>query len=451
MSQRTERLQRLDIAHVWHPFTQMREYARERTPVIAAGDGFYLHDTDGHRYLDGVSSLWCNVHGHWVPEIDAAIRDQLDRLAHSTLLGLANIPSIELAEDLVRVAPPGLNRVFYSDDGSTAVEAALKMAWQYHRQKPGGRPRDLFVGLSGAYHGDTIGAVSIGGIELFHAAYRGLLFEVQQVPSPVAFRSPPGVSSADYLQHCLRELERVFAEHGDRIAAFVIEPIVQAAAGMLVHPPGYLLKVRELTTAYGALLIADEVAVGFGRTGTLFACEQEDVGPDVLCLSKGLTGGYLPLAATLTTDTVYDAFLGEAVDRKTFYHGHTYTGNPLGCAAAMASLKLFETNRVLENVAANARFLTQRLQSLRDHPHVGEIRHKGIIVGIELVQDRTSLASYPTSERIGHRVTLAARKRGAIIRPLGDVIEIFPAPAMPQETLARLCDIVEESIREVVR
>lgn len=429
----------------------MQEYVREETPVIAAGDGFYLYDTDNRRYLDGVSSLWCNVHGHWVPEIDAALRAQLDLVSHSTLLGLANVPSIELAHELVQVAPPGLTRVFYSDDGSTAVEAALKMAWQYHCQKPGAKEnRDLFVCLSGAYHGDTLGAVSVGGIDLFHQAYKGLLFDALQVPTPVAFRTPPGFDSPGYLEWCLEQLEQVFRKQGDRIAAFVIEPLVQAAAGMLVHPAGYLRRVRELTAAYGALLIADEVAVGFGRTGTLFACEQEQVTPDMLCLSKGLTGGYLPLGATLTTDAVFNEFLGEPAEGRTFFHGHTYTGNPLGCAAGLASLCLFQTNHVLDNVKANTAYLKQRLAALSNHPHVGEVRQKGVIVGIELVRDRDSNAAFPPSARIGHRVTLASRERGAIIRPLGDIIEIFPAPAMPVRILDELCGIVCESIDAVL-
>jgi len=447
----TERLRKLDRDHVWHPFTPMQEYAREETPVIACGDGFYLYDTDNRRFLDGVSSLWCNVHGHWVPEIDAALRAQLDLVSHSTLLGLANVPSIELAHELVQCAPSGLNRVFYSDDGSTAVEAALKMAWQYHRQKPGGNERrDLFVCLSGAYHGDTLGAVSVGGIDLFHQAYKGLLFDVMHVPTPVAFRTPTGFDATSYLNWCVEQLVQVFKTHGDRIAAFVIEPLVQAAAGMLVHPPGYLQRVRELTAEYGALLIADEVAVGFGRTGTLFASEQEQVMPDILCLSKGLTGGYLPLGATLTTDEVYNQFLGEPTEGRTFFHGHTYTGNPLGCAAGLASLRLFQTNRVLANVHRNTLFLEQRLSRLENHPHVGEVRQKGIIVGIELVRDRESNEAFPPSARIGHRVTLAARERGAIIRPLGDIIEIFPAPAMPERVLDELCQIVCDSIDAVL-
>lgn len=450
----TAQLQEWDRTHVWHPFTPMREYCREQTPVIAAGDGFYLMDTDGRRYLDGVSSLWCNVHGHRVPEIDSAIRNQLDQIAHSTLLGLANVPATLLARELVRRAPAGLNHVFFSDNGSTAVEAALKMAIQFHRQRSGAGkavPRDLFVSLGGAYHGDTIGAVSVGGIDLFHGIYGNLLFQTVKVPSPVAYRVPAGYDKASYLAHCDAELERVLTEYQSRIAAFVIEPLVQGAAGMLVHPAGYLRRVRELTGHYHIPLIADEVAVGFGRTGTLFACEQEQVRPDLLCLSKGLTGGYLPLAATLATDEIYDAFLGEPAECRTFYHGHTYTGNPLAAAAALASLELFDRNSVLANAQANAALLRQRLAEMAHLPHVGEVRQKGIMAGIELVLDPGTREPFPPAARIGHRVTLAARERGAIIRPLGDVIVLMPAPAMPPELLDELCRITQESIELVVR
>ncbi|MGC1272301.1 MAG: adenosylmethionine--8-amino-7-oxononanoate transaminase [Planctomycetaceae bacterium] len=445
-------LRDLDLACLWHPFTAMEAWRDEAFPVIRSADGFDLIDVEGNRFLDGISSLWCNVHGHRVPEIDAAIRSQLDRVAHSTLLGLANEPSIRLAKRLVDRTPAGLNKVFYSDSGATAVEIALKMAYQYHRQKPG-RPekRDRFVRLGNAYHGDTLGTVSVGGIDLFHAVYGDLLFETLSVPSPVTLRVPEGHDSDSYLRWCFAELERVINENADRIAAFVIEPLVQGAAGILVHPAGYLKRVRELTAAYGIPLIADEVAVGFGRTGTLFACEQEGVTPDFLCLAKGITGGYLPLAATLTTDAIYEAFLAPPHEAKTFFHGHTYTGNPLACAAALASLELFEQNDVLGNVRRNADRLAERLAVLNDHPRVAEVRQKGVMVGIELVQDRDGLAPFSPERRTGHLVTLAARRRGVILRPLGDVAVLMPAPAMPVEQIDRLCEIAVESIAEATR
>lgn len=448
----TAQLQQLDIAHVWHPFTPMLEQAREQTPVIAAADGFHLIDTDGRRYLDGVSSLWCNIHGHRVPAIDAAIRAQLDRVAHSTLLGLAGEPSIRFASALIERVPAGLTHIFYSDDGSTAVEAALKIAYQYHQQRSD-RPgrRDLFVCLAGAYHGDTLGSVSVGGIDLFHSVYGNLLFKTVKVPAPAGYRRPLGMTADDWSRHALTVLEKTICEHHARIAGFVIEPLVQGAAAILVHPPGYLKRVRELTAEYGIPLIADEVATGFGRTGTFLACEQEQVRPDLLCLSKGLTGGYLPLAATLVTDEIYNAFLAEPAEGKTFFHGHTYTGNPLACAAGLASLALFDDNRVLENVGLLTKRLEHRLTTLADHRHVGEIRQKGIMVGIELVQDRETKEPFPPSARIGHRIALAARERGVIVRPIGDVLILMPAPAMPPSLVDELCTVAFDAMEDVLR
>jgi adenosylmethionine-8-amino-7-oxononanoate aminotransferase len=446
-----EQLHHADAHVVWHPFTAMQAYAQEQPPIIAAAEGFEVIDLDARRYLDGTSSLWCNVHGHRVPAIDQAIRRQLDRVAHSTLLGLGNVPSIEFARQLVDVTPAGLNHVFFSDDGSTAVEAALKIALQYYRQRPHGHEnRSLYVSLEGAYHGDTIGAVSVGGIDLFHGIYGDLLFRKVTVPSPSPRFASPGVSTEEHLARSLVELERVLRQHRHEIAAFLIEPRVQAAAGILVHPPGYLRRLRELTWELDILLIADEVATGFGRTGPLWACDHEAVSPDLMCLSKGITGGYLPLAATLTTTPVYEAFLGDPREGKTFFHGHTFTGNPLACAAGMASLALFETNGVLDNVNRLSMVLARRLAALARHPQVLDIRRCGLMVGIELVQDRETGTPFPPERRLGHQVTLAARKRGVIIRPLGDVVVLMPAPAMPETLLERLCDATFEAIDEAV-
>lgn len=442
-----EQLREWDRAHVWHPFTPMQAYRLEETPIIARAEGFWLIDVAGQRYLDGISSLWCNVHGHAVPEIDEAIRNQLDQVGHSTLLGLANVPSIQLARELVLRAPAGLEHVFYSDSGSTAVEAALKIAFQYQQQRSPAAPRRTrFATVRGAYHGDTLGSVSVGSIDLFHAVYGQLLFPTLSVPAPVALRVPPGQTRAQYLESCFSTLEQLFREHGEELAAFIIEPLVQGAAGILVHPPGYLRKVRELTQQYDVLLIADEVAVGFGRTGTLFACEQEQVTPDLLCVAKGLTGGYLPLAATLATSKVFEAFLAPPAAGKTFFHGHTFTGNPLGCAAALASLSLFEQHDLLGQVRSNAVLLAERLAPLKAHPHVAEVRQRGIMVGIELVADRETLRPFPPELRLGHRVTLAARELGVILRPLGDVIVLMPAPAMPAELIEHLCESTLQAI-----
>ena len=446
----TQQLREWDNQFVWHPFAPMSEFRDDETPIIEDSNGFELIDTEGNRYLDGVSSLWCNVHGHRVPEVDRAVRQQLDKVAHSTLLGLSSTPSIELAQQLVERTPAGLNKVFYSDSGATSVEVALKIAYQYHLQK-GEKPetRDLFVGMSDAYHGDTVGSVSVGGMPTFHSAYERLLFKTIHVPPAVTFRVPKGESADSYLRFCYEKLESTLKENHSRIAAFVIEPLVQGAAGILVHAQGYLRRVRELTAEYGIPLIADEVAVGFGRTGTMFACEQEEVEPDFLCLAKGITAGYLPLAATLTTDEIYEAFLGHPAEGRTFYHGHTYTGNPLGCAAGLASLELFDRNNVVENVQSNATYLQQRFEQLADHPNVGQIRHKGVMAGIELVADRTTNEPFSPRLRVGHQITRAARQRGLITRPLGDVIVLMPAPGMPQETLAAVCDRTFEAIEVV--
>lgn len=445
-------LEEWDRSYVWHPFTPMEAWQTEQAPVISHGDGFYLCDSTGNRWLDGISSLWCNMHGHCVPELDQAVREQLDRVAHTTLLGLGSEPSIRLAKALVDRAPAGLTRVFYSDSGASTVEIALKMAYQYHRQKQqGAEDRRLFVSIGNAYHGDTLGTVSVGGIDLFHQCYRHLLFPTISVPSPVALRVPDGHTAESWLQYCFDEVEQQIRTRHQELAAVILEPLVQGAAGILVHPDGYLRHIRELCSRYHVLLIADEVAVGFGRTGTLFACEQEQVSPDIMCLAKGISGGYLPVGATLVREEIYNAFLGKPWEGRTFYHGHTYTGNALGCAAGLRSLQLFEERDLLTNIAGCSRLISDRLQQLQAHPHVAEIRQRGLMIGIELVHDRDTLAAYPAEARMGHQVTLAARRRGVILRPLGDVIVLMPAPGMPPELVGRICDVAMESIHEVTQ
>jgi adenosylmethionine-8-amino-7-oxononanoate aminotransferase len=410
----------VDRAHLWHPFTQQRGWMEEEPLIVESAEGTDLIDVEGRRYIDGVSSLWCNVHGHRHPRIDAAVREQLEEVAHSTMLGLGHRPAIELARRLVALAPPGLTRVFYSDSGSTATEIALKMAFQYWRQRGEERPR--FVALRMAYHGDTIGSVSVGGIDLFHATFRKLLFSTHH--------AEPGDAA---------DMERLLEAHAGSVAAVIMEPLVQGAAGMLVHPEGYLRGVRQLCDRHGVLLILDEVATGFGRTGRMFACEHEGVAPDLLCLAKGITGGYLPLAATLATERIYEGFLGEFEELRTFFHGHTYTGNPLACAAALASLEVFEEERTLERLAGKISLLRDLLSPLAEHPAVREVRRCGFMVGIEL-------AGYPLSLRMGHRVTLEARRRGAIVRPLGDVVVLMPPLAISPGELTRLVAIVAEAI-----
>jgi len=449
-NERTRRLRRADQAHLWHPFTPMAAWAAGDPVVVAAGEREFIVDTDGNRYIDGVSSLWCNLHGHRRREIDDAVRAQLERIAHSTLLGLASVPSIELAERMVAVAPEGLTRVFYSDSGATAVEIALKMAFQYWRQCPQPQPaRTKFVSLSLGYHGDTIGAVSVGGIDLFHGLYRPLLFEGFRAPAPYCYRCPLGARPEGCGLACARRLEEILEAHRDEVAAVILEPLVQGAGGMITHPAGYLGRVADACRRNGALLICDEVATGFGRTGRMFACEHEGVRPDLLCVAKGISGGYLPLAATLATERIFEAFLGEPSRCRTFSHGHTYTGNALACAAGIASMDIFEKDRVLDRVAELAAALAGRLAPLAEMPHVGQVRQRGLMVGIELVADRRTRAPYPAEERRGWRVCLAARKDGVWIRPLGDVVVLMPPYCISDESLGRLVDAVQKGTAEV--
>jgi adenosylmethionine-8-amino-7-oxononanoate aminotransferase len=417
----------LDREYVWHPFTQQQGWSEEAPLVIERGEGSYLFDTEGRRYLDGTAALWCNVHGHRHPTIDRAVCEQLDRVAHTTMLGLTHPGATELAARLVEIAPAGLTRVFYSDSGSTAVEIALKIAFQYQQQRGGEHTRRTkFVRLREAYHGDTIGSVSVGGIDLFHSTYRLLLFETHV--------AEPGDAA---------DLERVLAAHGEEIAGVIVEPLVQGAAGILLQPEGYLRAARELCDRHGLLLICDEVATGFGRTGTMFACEQEGVAPDLMCLAKGITGGYLPLAATLASEAIYEGFLGAYEEFKTFFHGHTYTGNPLACAAALANLDVFEQEQTLERLQPKIALLEELLAEVSTMPEVAEVRQKGFMVGIDLGDHDDSL-------RMGHRVTVEARKRGAFIRPLGNTVVLMPPLSISEYELRELVAIARESIAAAV-
>ncbi len=442
-----ETLAQWDREHLWHPFTQMQGFREEVPLIISRGEGIYLYDIQGHRYLDGVSSLWANLHGHRRRELDQALKAQLEQVAHSTLLGIAHPPAILLARRLVEIAPAGLNKVFFSDNGSTAVEVALKIAFQFWQNR-GRREKQRFLKLSGAYHGDTLGAVSVGGIPLFHEIYQPLLFDTLEAPAPYCYRCP---HREDCREQCLTRLEELVAAHHRELAAVILEPVMQGAGGMIPQPPGYLARVRDVTRRHDVLLIADEVAVGFGRTGKMFACEHEEVSPDLLCLAKGITGGYLPLAATLATDEVYQAFLGGYEEFKTFFHGHTYTGNPLGAAVGLASLDIFAQDRVLEGLAAKIELLTRRLEKMAGQPHVGDIRQRGLMAGLELVADKGTREPFPPSQRLGHRVILAARQLGAILRPLGDVIVLMPPLCITPEELDALCDLTAAAIDQGTR
>jgi len=456
-----DRLARTDHAHVWHPFTPMRQWRQMDPLIIEAGEAEWLIDAQGKRYIDGVSSLWCNIHGHRVKEIDDAIRSQLDRIAHTTMLGLANVPATELAAKLVELAPGKLNKVFYSDAGATATEVAFKMAvgYWYHQGQP---DRTTFIALEGAYHGDTVGAMSIGYSDVFHRPFKSLTFATEFVAPATA---PANRDAA------LAALDVKLGALTGRCAAVVVEPLVQGAAGMVMQPPGYLAGVAELCRKHDVLLIADEVATGFGRTGCMFACEHEQVTPDLMCLGKGLTGGYMPLAVTLTTDAIAEAFEGELHEMKTLYHGHTFTGNPLACAAALASIDLFEKRDVLNETNRKAALLSEWLQPTANLPQVAEVRQCGLMMGIELHSDGGAdhdedreaasgesgggtLGDFGESpdlahrylRRVGYEVCDAARADGVIVRPLGNVVILIPPLCISDANLQRLADVVHTHI-----
>ena len=426
-----------DRAYLWHPFTQMQEWEQEQPLIIERGKGSYLIDTEGKKYLDGTSSIWVNLHGHRHPTLDRAIKSQLDKIAHSSFLGLSNPPAIQLARELIRIMPKGLKRVFYSDNGSTAVEVALKMAVQYWQQRhPGAGPKNTFLHLKLAYHGDTLGAVSVGNIELFHERFKSLLFPTLEADPPYCYRCPLNQTYPSCQMACLDPIEQILKKRNRDLAGFIIEPLVQAAAGMITAPPGYLKRIRELCTKYQVLLIADEVATGFGRTGKMFACQHEGVTPDLMAISKGLTGGYMPLAATVTTEEIYKGFLGKYEDFKAFFHGHSYTGNPLGCAVALANLEVFKKEKTLARLQPKIKTMARLLQPLRQLPHVGEIRQKGLMAAIELAEEKKTKKPYPLETRMGHKVTMEARKRGLLLRPIGNVLILLPplSTSLPELT-----------------
>ncbi|WP_167201846.1 adenosylmethionine--8-amino-7-oxononanoate transaminase [Paenibacillus sp. BK720] len=441
-----ERLAHLNKDFLWNPFTQMKDYLSSDPLIIERGEGIRLYDVQGRAYYDGFSSVWLNVHGHNVPELNQAITDQLSRVAHSTLLGMANRPAIELAEKLAGITPKGLNKVFYSDSGATGVEIAIKMAFQYWQNK-GVKNKKAFITMNQAYHGDTIGAVSVGAIPLYHEVFRPMLFPSHIIPYPYAYRCEGGEKMA--LEATLTNLRNLLETRAEEIAALIVEPIVQGAGGIVTMPPSCLREMAALCRKHDVLLIADEVATGFGRTGAMFACELEDVSPDLMVIGKGLTGGYLPVAATLATDEVYQAFYADYEEQKTFFHGHSFTGNPLGCAVALASLKLMEENKMIEGIGAKAAFVEQKFAKLKDRPHIGDIRQKGLMVGIELVRNKASREPYEWKERIGVRAAERARELGMLTRPLGNVMVFIPPLASTETELDAMTDILAKSIIDV--
>ncbi|WP_223829768.1 adenosylmethionine--8-amino-7-oxononanoate transaminase [Paenibacillus arenilitoris] len=429
--------------HLWHPFTPMKAYNAADPLIIERGEGVWLYDVHGRRYYDGFSSVWLNVHGHNVPELNKAITDQLGLVAHSTLLGMANVPAVELAAKLAGIAPPGLSKVFFSDSGAAGVEIALKMAFQYWQNR-GRRGKATFISMNGAYHGDTIGAASVGSIPLYRETFLPLLFAPRILPYPYAYRHPEGAEGAK--DATLSALRKLLEQEADEIAALIVEPIVQGAGGIVVMPPGCLSGIAALCREYGVLLIADEVATGFGRTGEMFACDLERVSPDLMVVGKGLTGGYLPVAATLATDEVYDSFCGDDERRTTFFHGHSFTGNPLGCAAALASLRLMEERTLVEEVRAKSAFVSQKLAKAAELVHVGDVRQQGLMVGIELVRDKSTKEPFPWADRIGVRAAQRARELGMLTRPLGHVVVFMPPLASTEAELDEMTDILVKAI-----
>jgi adenosylmethionine-8-amino-7-oxononanoate aminotransferase len=442
-------LRQWDRDYHWHAFTQMAEY---EPLIIERAEGCRLIDVEGREFLDGVSSIWCNVHGHRHPRIDAAIREQLDRIAHCTSLGMGSDTAARLAKRLADIAPGNLEHTFFSSDGSSAVEVALKMAFQYWRQCENPQPQKTkFIALGEAYHGDTIGSASVGGIPRFHALFKPLLFEVIRVPLPDTRMLPDNIPQAAATIAFTKVLADVLREHHGEVAAMVIEPIVQCAAGMVMHPPGYLSNVRELTKAHDVLLIADEVAVGFGRTGTMFACEQENVVPDFLCLGKGLSGGCLPISATITNDEIYSAFLGPYQAARTLHHGHTFSGNPLAAAAALASLDIFNDEQTLENLRPKIERLESHLARLAEHPHVVKTRQRGFIGALELTPDKATGRPYPFEERRAWQVCKHTLAHGVWLRPLADVLYVMPPLAISLDELDFIMNTLAQAIDEVTK
>lgn len=438
-------LEQLDKTYLWHPFTQMQDWLQATPIIMDHGEGNYLYDIHGKKYLDAISSLWVNIHGHGNQQINQAIIDQTTRVCHSTMLGFSSVPGIQLAEKLIQLAPSSLKKVFYSDSGSTSVEIALKIAFQYWQQCPNANPsKTKFISFCNAYHGDTIGSVSVGGMADFHAKYHQMLFDTLTVPYPYCYRCPNG--SEHCTNTCIDTLKNMLDQHHHEVAGLIIEPLMQGAAGMIQAPPGFLAQVQALCRQYDVLLIIDEVATGFGRTGKMFACEHENIQPDLMCVAKGLTGGYLPLAATLTSQKVFDAFLGDYKDKKTFFHGHSYTGNQLACAAALANLDLFSRHRLIDKIQPIILFLKQQLLPLNELPHVGNIRQIGLMVGIELVEDKHSRHPFPWEQKIAVTICSDMVKKGFLLRPLGNVIVLMPPLSIHPEEIAGLLSSLHDSI-----
>lgn len=438
-----------DLKYVWHPFTQMKDYETDEPIIIDKGKGVYVWDLKGNKYIDGISSWWVNTLGHSNPRLNKALMLQAEKIEHVLLAGFTHEPAINLAEKLINLMPESLTKVFYSDNGSSSVEVALKMAYQYMVQT--GKPdKSKFIALKNSYHGDTIGAVSVGGVDLYHKIYKPMLFDIFQAKSPYCYRCPCGKNRENCNVDCLNSVEKILEQHSDEIAGIIVEPLVQAAGGMIVYPSEYLTGLRVLCDKYNVLLIDDEVAMGFGRTGKMFAFEHAGITPDFVCLSKGITAGYMPLAVTITTEEIYQAFYDDYEKLKTFYHGHSYTGNPLAASIAVENLKIFEEEKIIESIQPKVSRLKKELEKFRALDCVGDIRHVGMIGVVEIVKDKNTKETHPFEERIGIKIYKEALKRGAIIRPLGNIIYFMPPYVITEEEIKTLTDIAYDSIKAVL-
>jgi adenosylmethionine-8-amino-7-oxononanoate aminotransferase len=434
-----------DSRVLWHPCTQMKDHETQPPIAVRRGDGVWLEDFDGRRYLDAISSWWVNLFGHANPRIGAAVSAQLKQLEHVIFAGFTHEPAVLLAEQLVALTPPGLSRCFFADNGSAAVEVALKMSFHYWRNR--GRPRkSRFITLANSYHGETLGALAVGNVDLYKSLYEPLLMQVLTAPSPDCYFRDPGETWEAYSLRQFEHMERMLAAHADEVAAVIVEPLVQCAGGMRMHHPAYLAALRKACTRHGVHLIADEIAVGFGRTGTLFACEQAAVTPDFLCLSKGLTGGYLPLSVVVTTDDVYAAFYDDYTNLTAFLHSHSYTGNPLACTAALATLDIFATENTIERNRATAAYLGRRARELERHPHVTEVRQCGMIVAVEFARDKRTREPYPWTERRGRRIYRYALEQGVLLRPIGEVVYFMPPYIVDEAEMDLMVRVAAEGI-----
>lgn len=437
-----------DVSVLWHPCTQMRDHEALPPIPIARAEGVWLTDFDGNRYLDGISSWWVNLFGHRHPRIVDGIKAQLATLDHVLLAGFSHEPAVRLAEELVAITPAGLDRVFYADNGSSAIEVALKMSLHCWRNR--GETRTRFIALTGSYHGETLGALSITDLGLYREPYRPLLVEPIWAPSPDAYQAEPGERAEPFAERRLAELRLLLERHAGEVSAVIVEPLVQCAAGMRMYHPRYLAGLRALCDEFRVHLIADEIAVGFGRTGTLFACEQAGIAPDILCLSKGITGGFLPLAAVLTTSDIYDAFYDEWSSGKAFLHSHSYTGNPIACASALATLAIFRDEPVIENNRVLAAHLARALDTLRDHPHVADVRQTGLIAAVEVVADVAAKRPFPAADRRGRRAYAHALSRGVLLRPLGDIVYFMPPYCVTPDEIDLMVNVAIDGIERMV-